>query len=92
MLVRHTAQLLAEEIEKVLKKIGPDRFAAIVTDNASNCTAARKIISEKYPFIFDNRYIAHCVNLITKDILGMIYYILNLCFIFINALFISIYI
>ena len=91
-LVKHTAQLLAEEIEKVLKKIGPDRFAAIVTDNASNCAAARKIISEKYPFIFDNRCIAHCVNLITKDILGMIYYILNFCFIFINALFISIYI
>ena len=62
--------LVRDRNEKVLKKIGPDKFAAIVTDNASNCALARSIISEKYPFIFNNRCIAHCVNLITKDILG----------------------
>ncbi|RGB40907.1 hypothetical protein C1646_752786 [Rhizophagus diaphanus] len=48
-IVKHTAQLIAEEIEKVLKDIGPN--------------------NEKYPFIFNTRYVAHCVNLITKDIL-----------------------
>jgi uncharacterized membrane protein len=69
-IISHTAQNLAEEIEKVLQKIGPDKFAAIVTDNASNCAAARDIISTKYPFIFNTRCIAHCVNLITKDVLG----------------------
>jgi adenosylmethionine-8-amino-7-oxononanoate aminotransferase len=70
-IVRHTAENLAEEIETVLKKIGPDKFAAVVTDNAANCAAARNIISEKYTFIFNTRCIAHCVNLITKDVLGM---------------------
>ena len=58
-------------MEKVLLKIGPDKFAAVVTDNASNCAAARNIISTKYPFIFNTRCIAYCVNLITKDVLGM---------------------
>jgi len=72
-IVKHTAQLIAEEIEKVLKDIGPNKFVAIVTDNAANCAAARNIISEKYPFIFNTRCVAHCVNLITKDILGTIY-------------------
>ena len=70
--IKHTAQNLVEEIDKVLQKVGPDKFAAVVTDNASNCALARSIISEKYPFIFNTRCIAHCVNLITKDVLGMI--------------------
>jgi hypothetical protein len=39
-IVKHTAQLIAEEIEKVLKDIGPNKFVAIVTDNAANCAAA----------------------------------------------------
>lgn len=73
--IKHTAQNLAEEIENVLQKIGPDKFAAVVTDNAANCTAARNIISKKYPFIFDTGCIAHCVNLITKDILGIFSFI-----------------
>ena len=54
-IIRHTAQNLAEEIESILKKIGPDKFAAIVTDNAANCAAARNIISQKYPSIFNIR-------------------------------------
>jgi hypothetical protein len=70
-IVKYTAQLLAEEIEKVLTKIGPNKFTAVVTDNASNCAAARNIICEKYPFIFNNRCIAHCINLITKNILNI---------------------
>ncbi|EXX72572.1 hypothetical protein RirG_068030 [Rhizophagus irregularis DAOM 197198w] len=62
------AQNLASEIKDVLQKIGPDKFAAIVTDNAANCALAQSIISEKYPFIVNIHCIAHCVNLITKDV------------------------
>lgn len=69
-IIKHTAQNLASEIEDVLQKIGPDKFAAVVTDNAANCALARSIISEKYTFIVNTRCIAHCVNLITKDVLG----------------------
>ena len=68
--VSHTAKTLESEIGKVLSEIGPERFSAVVTDNASAIANARKFISEKYPFILNTRCIAHCINLITKDIIG----------------------
>jgi Protein of unknown function (DUF 659) len=68
--VSHTAKLLEDEIEKVLCTIGPKKFSAVVSDNATAIANARKNISEKYPFILNTRCIAHCVNLITKDIMG----------------------
>jgi hypothetical protein len=33
--ISHTAKNLENEIEKVLSKIGPEKFSAVVTDNAS---------------------------------------------------------
>jgi hypothetical protein len=80
LIVRYMAETLAEEIENVFKKIGPNKFIAIVTDNASNYAAARSIISKKYTFIFNTRCIAHCINLIIKDVLGT-FTVIKFCFI-----------
>ena len=44
-------------------------FYPTVTDNASNVTLARKLISQQYPKIFNIKCIAHCLNLISHDIL-----------------------
>ena len=88
-IIKHTAQNLAEEIESILKKIGPDKFAAIVTDNTANCAAARVIISQKYPFIFNTRCIAHFVNLIIKDVLGNI--LIYIIFLLIILIILNIY-
>lgn len=68
--VSHTAKVIEEEIERVIIAIGPKKFSAIVTDNASSMINARKSISEKYPHILNMRCIVHFVNLITKDILS----------------------
>jgi len=68
--VSHTAKVLEDEIDRILTAIGPKKFAAVVSDNASAIANARKHISEKYPYILNIRCIAHFVNLITKDILG----------------------
>jgi hypothetical protein len=68
--VSHTAKVIEEEIERVIIAIGPKKFSAIVTDNASSMMNARKNISEKYPHIVNMRCIVHFVNLITKDILS----------------------
>ena len=68
--ISHTAKVLEDEIDRVLTAIGPKKFAAVVSDNASAIANARKHISEKYPYILNIRCIAHFVNLITKDILG----------------------
>ena len=66
----HTAKYLAEKIEEVIKKVGPNRISAIVTDNAANIKKAREIITEKYPRIENIRCISHCINLIACDIVS----------------------
>ena len=68
--VNYTAKVLEEEIDRILLEIGPNKFASVISDNASAIANARKHISEKYPFILNIRCIAHYINLITKDILG----------------------
>jgi hypothetical protein len=66
----HTADFLASKIQEVIEEIGQEKFAAVVSDNASAIAAARRKISETYPHIINIRCIAHFVNLISKDILG----------------------
>ncbi|CAG8767911.1 20997_t:CDS:2, partial [Dentiscutata erythropus] len=65
----HTAGFLADEINIILNEIGSNKFAAIVTDNASNVKLAWQIIHKKHPNILSLNCIAHCINLISKDIL-----------------------
>ncbi|RGB32743.1 hypothetical protein C1646_762553 [Rhizophagus diaphanus] len=46
-IIKYTAQLIAEEIEKVLKDIRPNKFVAIITDNVANygfLTASNEIV------------------------------------------------
>ena len=61
---------MASKIQEVINEVGQEKFAAIVSDNASAIAAARQKISESYPHIINIRCIAHFVNLISKDILG----------------------
>jgi hypothetical protein len=68
--VSQTANVLKEEIDRILLAIEPKKFAAVVSDNATAIAIARKQISDKYPYILNVRCIAHFINLITKDILG----------------------
>lgn len=56
---------------RLLKKIGSEKFVAIISDNASAVAAARQRISDTYSHIMNIRYIAYFVNLISKDILGI---------------------
>jgi len=72
--VSHTANVLKNEINYVLSAVGLKRFAAVVSDNASAIANARKHISEKYPHILNIYCIVHFVNLITKDILGNLFF------------------
>jgi replicative superfamily II helicase len=66
----HTAEYLAVQIEEVIKKVGPERISAIVSDNAANVRKARAIINEKYPNIENVRCISHCINLIACNIVS----------------------
>jgi hypothetical protein len=68
--INHTAKVIEKEIDRIIMAVDPKKFSAIVTDNASSIVNARKLISEKYPYIVNMRYIVHFVNLIIKDILS----------------------
>lgn len=64
----HTSKYLFTVIDEVISRVGVDKFVAIVSDNASNISGARQLISKKYPSILNMRCIAHCINLISSDI------------------------
>ena len=66
----HTAEFLKNKIQEVINKISNEKFAAVVSDNASAIASARQKISEAYPHIMNIRCMAHFVNLISKDILS----------------------
>jgi len=40
----HTSKFLTNEISDIIEQLDSDKFAAIVTDNASNCQVARQNI------------------------------------------------
>ena len=42
----HTSNFLANQLDEVITDIGVDNFSAIVSDHASACAAAKRIISE----------------------------------------------
>jgi|GEM_PF-1010360 len=64
----HTGAFLGEEIIKIVDEIGPEKLAAVVSDNAANACVARRILCKKYPYILNIKCMAHCINLITKDV------------------------
>ncbi len=64
----HTGAFLGVEIIKIVEKIGPEKLCAVVSDNAPDTCVAQRILCQKYPHILNIRCIAHCINLITKDL------------------------
>ncbi|GET57370.1 ribonuclease H-like domain-containing protein [Rhizophagus irregularis DAOM 181602=DAOM 197198] len=64
----HTAEYLSKVINDIICKVGISKIVAIVSDNAANVAGARQIITNEYPSIINIRCIAHCINLISSDI------------------------
>lgn len=65
----HTAEFLADQTAAMMDKHGP--FAAIVTDNASNMTAARRIVRTQHPHILTYSCAAHSLNLLVHDVVEL---------------------
>ena len=68
----HIAQNLSDVIIDVIERVGSKKFVTIVSDNVSNVMAARWIVIQKYPNIININCIAHCINLISLDIVKII--------------------
>ncbi|GBC43564.1 ribonuclease H-like domain-containing protein [Rhizophagus irregularis DAOM 181602=DAOM 197198] len=64
----HTAEYLSNVINDIICKVGISKIVAIVSDNAANVASARRIITNEHPSIINIRCIAHCINLISSDI------------------------
>src|SRR4051794_34256121 len=64
----HTANFLADQLNEIITGVSAENFAAVVSDHASACAAAKKIISTRYKHILPIRCIAHHVNLVSTDI------------------------
>lgn len=62
---------VASCIITVLEEIGPEKFAAIITDNAPVMKAAWKMVEDKFPHIIAQGCAAHAMNLVVKDILDV---------------------
>ncbi|CAG8854883.1 41778_t:CDS:1, partial [Gigaspora margarita] len=64
-------EFLANEISTIIERLGSDKFAAVVTDAASNCNLARQKTQEMYPHIWNVRCAAHAINLIAADLVKL---------------------
>ena len=58
---------------KVIEDIGKEKFILIDTDAEAAMQAAKRKITNKYPYIMAIRCIAHHINLIIKDIISIKY-------------------
>lgn len=49
----HTGQYIADFLMQAMKEIGPERFAAVTSDNTGNTRVARRTICDEYPHILN---------------------------------------
>jgi hypothetical protein len=66
---KHTGEYMASQMEEILLEIGPEKFYAIITDNAASMIKARNILHKKYPKIAVYSCAAHTINLFVQDVL-----------------------
>jgi len=64
----HTSELLTNEIQNIIEKLGLEKFATVITDAGSNMLLARNNISTIYSQILNICCITYAINLISKDI------------------------
>ena len=62
------AAYLAKIIGKHIDEVGAENVVLVVTDNASVCSAAGQLLQKTYPKIIWVGCLAHCLDLLVKDI------------------------
>ncbi|CAG8495894.1 5660_t:CDS:2 [Scutellospora calospora] len=67
----HNAEYIYNELKVIIEGVGPSKFAAIITDNASSMRAAWKLLNKDYPRLICLDCNAHISNLLINDILKL---------------------
>lgn len=65
----HTSEYLSQEIEKVMRVYGVNKFLVLIGDNARNIQKAFGLIKVKYPHVVPLGCCAHVLNLLCQDCL-----------------------
>nr|XP_043625897.1 uncharacterized protein LOC122597364 [Erigeron canadensis] len=66
--IESNAKSLCNLFSDIVENVDSKNVVHLVTDNAANCKAAGRLLSEKYPLISWSPCAAHCINLIMKDV------------------------
>ncbi|XP_058003663.1 uncharacterized protein LOC110645316 [Hevea brasiliensis] len=63
-----TGEKMFELLDRIVERVGEANVVQVVTDNASNCVLARKLLQVKHPHLYWTPCAAHCLDLILEDI------------------------
>jgi hypothetical protein len=63
-----TSQNITKLLLKTIDEVGPSNVIQVITDNATNCKGASKMIERMHPHIFWSGCLVHTLNLLMHDI------------------------
>ncbi|CAG8847266.1 7376_t:CDS:2, partial [Gigaspora margarita] len=67
----HTGEFLTNEISDIVKKLSSDKFAAVVTNTASNYNSTCQKIQKMYSQIWNIRCAVHAINFIVSNLVKL---------------------
>lgn len=62
-----SAEFIAGLLKRALEEVGKERVVQVVTDNAANCLAAGKLITDEFPWITHTPCATHSIDLLLED-------------------------
>jgi hypothetical protein len=65
---KKTSEYIFKILEEAILEVGEQNVVQVVTDSASNCVGAGKMIMEKYKKIYWTPCAAHCLDLLLHDL------------------------
>jgi hypothetical protein len=63
-----TSEFIFGILDEAIQEVGEENVVHVITDNASNCVGAGKLIMEKYNQIYWTPCAAHCLDLMLHDL------------------------
>jgi len=63
-----TAEYIFRILDEAIQEVGVESVVHVVTNNASNCVGAGKMLMEKHKTIYWTPCAAHCLDLLLHDL------------------------
>ncbi|XP_057852417.2 uncharacterized protein LOC131062719 isoform X2 [Cryptomeria japonica] len=65
---KKTSEYIFQILEEAILEVGVENVVQVVTDSATNCVGAGRLVVEKYPQIYWSPCAAHCLDLLLHDL------------------------